>query len=92
MEIKAYQGKAKNKRVIIAYDKNKESFYFQFKKLKDKTEKVNETPLSCPASVVVHKNILVVTTIILSKEIGLILYENYKSLYRDILHEELTSL
>ncbi len=89
--MKSYQRKLKNKRVILCYNDSEECFYLQFKRLKSDDELITENLINTTATVRLLREKLVITTIKVSKEIGLFLYQNFNNFLSDAIKGEYPS-
>ena len=74
--MKIYYKKTKNRRVCLAYHEESQSFLLIFKRLKKEGDEEN-TNKKTTATTRIFKNKLVVTTIRLTKQAGLMLYDNF---------------
>ena len=66
--MKAITQKFKNKRIILGYSEETDSFVLQFKRLKYKDEAIDETPPLSTCRCQVFRNKMVVTSLVLTRE------------------------
>lgn len=79
--LKTYSQKSKNKRVNLAFDEKTDSFIVQLKRLKQENEIVCETGMNTTVTTEIFKNKLVVTTMEMSRNAGIMLVMNFHLLF-----------
>ena len=82
--LKIYRQKTKNKRVLLAFDDDKKTFIIRFKRLKFDNEIVEKAGENTTATTEIHRNKLIVTTIEISKDAGILLIMNFKHFFNDL--------